>query len=187
MQSADQTFPFLAHFIETIKKAPFSPPHSIESFSSDSQSETAAAKLKMLFDKYGSDKARAHDYHHLYGYLLRDNRSVSHLLEIGLGTNDPTVVSNMGRHGSPGASLRAFRDFLPNAEIYGADIDRSILFEESRIRTFYADQTNLDSLERLSNEIGSAFDLIIDDGLHAPHANLACLTFAAKNLKPGGS
>jgi hypothetical protein len=46
----------------------------------------------------------------------------------------------MGRTGTPGASLRAWRDYFPNAEIYGADIDREILFEEERISAFYVNQ-----------------------------------------------
>ena len=42
--------------------------------------------------------------------------------------------------GKPGASLRVWRDYFPNAIIYGADIDKDILFAEERIKTFYIDQ-----------------------------------------------
>ena len=34
------------------------------------------------------------------------------------------------------ASVRAFRDFLKKAQIYGADIDKKILFKEDRIILF---------------------------------------------------
>jgi hypothetical protein len=68
------------------------------------------------------------------------------VFECGVGTNNPNITSNMGVNGQPGASLRVWRDYFQNAEVFGADIDRGILFEEQRIRTFYVDQTNKDSI-----------------------------------------
>ena len=41
----------------------------------------------------------------------------------------------------PGASLRVWNEYFKNATIYGADIDKSTLFEEKKIKTFYVDQT----------------------------------------------
>ena len=109
------------------------------------------------------------------------------VLEIGLGTNNPDVVSTMGESGIPGASLRAFRDFLPNAQVFGADIDEPILFKEDRIETYYVDQTQPDSFNDLLLNLGTeGFDLVIDDGLHAPNANIATLAFALHILKPNG-
>jgi hypothetical protein len=103
------------------------------------------------------------------------------LLEIGLGTNNPDVVSTMGASGKPGASLRAFRDFLPNARVFGADIDGRILFEEERILTYYVDQTRSISFDELADKLGNeGFDLVIDDGLHSPNANIATMIFARK-------
>lgn len=145
-----------------------------------------AAQFKALCDHYGSDKALTHNYQYLYAPILKNPERVTAVLEIGLGTNNVDVVSNMGRHGSPGASLRAFRDFLPNAAIFGADIDRRILFQEERIRTYYVDQTDLESFAELDRETDREFDLIIDDGLHAPNANIAVLLFGLKKLKKGG-
>ena len=92
----------------------------------------------------------------------------------------------MGAQGQPGASLRAFREILPNATIFGADIDRRVLFQEPRIRTYFVDQTDLASLESLGKNVPDAIDLIIDDGLHAPNANLAVLAFGLRKLKPHG-
>ena len=92
----------------------------------------------------------------------------------------------MGSHGRPGASLRAFRDYLPNAQIYGADVDRGILFDDERISTFFVDQTDLDSFSTLSAAIPAELDLIIDDGLHSPNANLATLAFGLNRLKVNG-
>lgn len=108
------------------------------------------------------------------------------MLEIGLGTNHEDVVSNMSSAGSPGASLRAFRDYLPAAQIFGADIDRRVLFEEERIRTFFVDQTSQKSVDHLASQLPGGLDLVIDDGLHSPDANMNVVSLAREVLRPGG-
>lgn len=143
-------------------------------------------RLGGMFDHHGSDKAKVHDYHFIYGSILGNPDSVKQILEVGLGTNNPDVVSNMGLIGSPGASLRAFRDYCKNAQIYGADIDVRILFQEERILTYHVDQLSLDSLQQLSAKLPGGFDLIIDDGLHSPDANINTLIFALPLIRDGG-
>jgi hypothetical protein len=186
VQAAEQTFPFLADLVATLEGAEFEAPVAIESLADTASKAAAAAQLKTLFDKYGSDKSTYHDYHHAYGSILADPDSVTDLLEVGLGTNNPEVVSNMSREGRPGASLFAYRDFLPNARIYGADIDRDILFEDERISTFFVDQTSPRSFDPIAAALPQEFDLIIDDGLHSPNANIATMAFALGKLKKGG-
>jgi hypothetical protein len=159
----------------------------VDSLCADPTSREAASRLKALFDRYGSDKSTGHNYECLYGPLLKNPNAVTAVLEIGLGTDNVAVVSNMGQTGKPGASLRAFRDFLPNAQLYGADVDSGALFEEERIQTFFVDQTDLSSFEALGRNVQSEFDLIIDDGLHSPNANVAVMIFALGKLKRGGS
>jgi len=185
MQAASMTFPLMAEVL-SLMQGPVPAPVPIASFIDNAQKADAAARLKILLDRYGSDKASVHDYHLLYGAILADAEAVDCMLEIGIGTNNPNLISTMGPGGRPGASLRAFRDFLPRASIYGADIDHTLLFNETRIKTFFVDQTARASLEKLSAAIGSDLDLIIDDGLHALHANLATLLFALKQVKVGG-
>lgn len=143
-------------------------------------------ELGEYFEKHGSDKSTHHDYHEVYGSLL-DRRKPLRILEIGLGTNNLAFQSNMGLGGRPGASLRAFRDWAPQAEIQGADVDRGILFQEERIKTYFVDQTDSSSLRALSNQVGSGFDLIIDDGLHLPHANFNTIEVLFPLLKVGGT
>lgn len=147
---------------------------------------TDIADLGELFRKHGSDKSTEHDYFEVYGSLL-DRSEPLRILEIGLGTNNLAFQSNMGLGGRPGASLRAFRDWALKAEVVGADIDRGVLFEEERIRTFFVDQTDPASLKLLGSEVGTGFDLIIDDGLHLPHANLNTIEALLPLLKPGGT
>jgi len=119
--------------------------------------------------------------------LLTHREEISNILEIGLGTNNTDLVSSMGKEGMPGASLRAFRDFCMNAEIMGADIDKRILFKEDRIKTFYVDQTSNISLDNLKEKFSNKFDLIIDDGLHSPDANINTIRIATTLIKKGGS
>jgi hypothetical protein len=185
LQAVSQTFPLLSHLLGVVGRAKLSPVR-IEQLFTDAQGKAAADVLKLLFNKFGSDKSTAHNYHHLYGEILKNRDDISYVLEIGLGTNNLDVVSNMGTQGKPGASLRAFREYLPNATIFGADIDKRILFQDDRIQTYFVDQTDLASLESLDKNIPYFMDLIIDDGLHSPNANLAVLSFGLKKLKNYG-
>jgi hypothetical protein len=142
--------------------------------------------LKKYFDKYGSDKSSVHNYHLIYGSLFKNKNRVKKVLEIGLGTDDENLISNMGKYGKPGASVRAFRDFFKKAKIYGADIDKKILFKDKGIKTFYVDQTSIANLDSLFRKIGKNFDLIIDDGLHAPYTNVNVIISGLNCLKKNG-
>lgn len=184
VQAINQTGPFLA---ELAKLSDNPPPlvRDIRTFPSTRREWDAVETLKGMFASQGSDKT-GHDYHYLYGSILSDNETIDSIFEIGLGTNNTDVVSTMGDQGRPGASLRAFRDFCPNARVYGADIDRRVLFSEDRIDTFFVDQTDPTTFDDIYREIPVEFDLVIDDGLHSPNANIASLNFALKLVKPGG-
>lgn len=191
LKSANQCFPFLQHLIEKLGASRLTI-LDVQHFSNQPSviagydDVGATQELKRLFDHYGSDKANAHNYHLLYGPILQNKAGISGVFEMGLGTNNTDTVSNMGTYGRPGASLRAFRDFLPNAQIYGADVDHRILFEEERIKTYFSDQTNLDTLSALSTAIPDNLNLIIDDGLHSPNANIAMVAFGVNKLQEGG-
>ena len=144
--------------------------------------------LSSLFDLYGSDKGEFHQYSPVYSELISQlGNSRLSILEIGLGSNNTDTLSNMGAHGSPGASLRAWRDFCPESTVVGCDIDERILFSEESISTFHLDQTDSESwkvfIERQNHKL---FDLIIDDGLHSPLANLKTVLHAGDLLKTGG-
>lgn len=185
IQAASQTFPLMIELLSRTG-AKIEDPAPVSASADTPDKRAAALELKRLFDQYGSDKANdEHNYHWLYGAIL-GSKTATALLEIGLGTNNEDVVSNMTSNGSPGASLRAFRDYLPDAHVYGADVDRGILFQEERISTFFVDQTDSGSFAQLGASVPDEFDLIIDDGLHAPNANLASLIFGLNRLKVNG-
>ena len=157
-----------------------------ESIPNDDEDKLKCQELKKLLDTHGSDKSNRHNYHYVYAPILKKNFEEKKILEIGMGTNNIDTLSNMGIDGKPGASLKAFRDFCPYANIYGADVDKRILFDEERINTYYVDQTDVESLNELSKKIPSDLDLVIDDGLHSPCANINTLFFGIKKIKIGG-
>ncbi len=161
----------------------------LDSFLDAHRYTNEAEELAALFDAHGSDKATKHNYHLVYAELLgaRKNDACA-ILEIGLGTNNTQIRSNMGAQGKPGASVRAFRDWGKRFMLCGADIDAKILFSEERIRTYHVDQTDPATLAELALKLAPLkFDLIIDDGLHMPWANLNTLNFALPLLAPDGA
>ena len=124
--------------------------------------------LDELMNKYGSDKTR-NGYVPMYHSFLKHLRSNPvHLLEVGIGTMIPGAPSSMVGYSlpgyAPGGSLRAWRDYFPQGEIVGVDIQPDTQFVEERIQTFLADSS---SKEQLDAVLGyRTFDVIIDDGLH---------------------
>ncbi|MER7174664.1 class I SAM-dependent methyltransferase [Streptomyces mesophilus] len=83
------------------------------------------------------------------------------LLEIGIG--------GYNRAGQGGASLRMWKHFFPNAQIFGVDIEDKSFVDQDRITTFIGDQSDPASLTSIAEKIGT-LDVIIDDGSHrSPH------------------
>ena len=157
-------------------------------------------ELNKLFDLYGSDKGTAdqstkksykwnsHTYGAYYSKLFDHcKNNIIRIFECGLGTNNTAIPSNMGAKGKPGASLRAWRDYFQNANIYGGDIDKNILFNELRIKTFYVDQTNPLTIKNMWKKINlKNFDLIIDDGLHTFNASINFFEISINYLSNNG-
>ena len=161
--------------------------------------KNSSCELAALCDKYGSDKGEikpyghpypwpSHSYTDFYARLWSHCRhSVTKVFECGLGTNNPNLQSSMGALGKPGASLRAWRDYFPNAMVYGADVDKDVLFSEERIETYYIDQLNPDIIKKFWEEIAEDnFDFIIDDGLHTFEAGSCLFLHSIDKLSPMG-
>lgn len=146
------------------------------------------ALLRTALDDQGSDKGSYPGYSLLYAALLLEKRRDDiRILEVGLGTNNISIPSNMGRSGRPGASLRAWKSAIPSASIVGLDVDEKVLFQDVGISTFRVDQLQPSTWDAVpANALDGKFDLIIDDGLHAPIANLNTLGAVASLLRPGG-
>ncbi len=156
---------------------------------------TKSTELCEIMGRYGSDKGHInissspHNYTIFYYNLFKDIKNNNlRIFELGLGTNNINLPSNMGVDGKPGASLYGWKEFFKNSNIFGADIDKNILFNTDRIKTFYCDQTNIDSIRNLWNEkeLEENFDIIIEDGLHTFEANVCFFENSIHKLKKNG-
>ena len=140
-------------------------------------------------DKGSTDLAKSwHNYTTVYYSLFNEMRNKNlRIFELGLGTNNVNLHSNMGVDGRPGASLYGWAEFFPNSAIFGADIDRDILFNTDRISTFYCDQTNPEEIKEMWNHaaLEEPFDIIIEDGLHTYEANVCFFENSIHKLKSG--
>lgn len=157
--------------------------------------ETTATPLCSIMGNNKSDKGHSdiqsswHNYTTVYYSLFKDLQDCPlRIFELGLGTNNPSIPSNMGVGGRPGASLYGWSEFFPFSSIYGADIDRDILFQTDRIRTFFCDQTNPTIIQELWNQpdLQDPFDIIIEDGLHTFEANVCFFENSIHKVKPNG-
>ena len=147
--------------------------------------------LCKIMNQYGSDKGSGrYNYTHFYEEIFDVKRyEALDIFELGLGTNDPLLPSSMGPEGNPGASLRGWKEYFVNSKIYGADIDKNILFEEERIKTFYCDQLSSEAITNMWNDDelkDKQFDIIIDDGLHEFEANINFFRNSIHKLKKTG-
>jgi hypothetical protein len=149
--------------------------------------------LCVIMQKCGSDKGGTgvshHNYTRLYHSLFKAHiNSEMRIFELGIGTNNVNLPSNMGKYGIPGASLKAWSEYLPNSQVFGADIDRDILFQESNIKTYYCDQRDSLSIRDMWNhpDLNNNFDIIIEDGLHTFEANVCFFENSVHKIKPGG-
>jgi hypothetical protein len=137
-----------------------------------------------LCDRCGTDKGTngltkypfewtPHRYSDFYDFLFRQRRNdIKRVFECGIGTGNEKISANMGHSARPGASLRVWREYFPNALVYGADIDPEVLFSEDRIFTFVIDQLNQESIREAIRILEpGTFQLIVDDGLHTFEAN----------------
>ena len=127
--------------------------------------ENDLTELCHLAIKYGTDRhpLSKHSYTPYYYNLLKDKRqSVKKVLEIG--------AAIYGGH-------KMWRDFFPNATIYGAEPSPQQNLSEDRIKVIRCNQSSKNDLENLVRKTDSDLDIVIDDGSHLPHDQvLTCLT-----------
>lgn len=122
-------------------------------------------ELCKLAEKYGVDKCPniLHYYTPIYHELL-NNINPKKFLEIGIG-NYKLMSNIVGKNYKHGASLRMWKEYFKNCNIFGCDILEDVIFQDEKIKTFQADQSNPKSLINMINNIGN-LDIILDDGSH---------------------
>ncbi len=148
----------------------------------------APTPMCRVMTKYGSDKGNSwHNYTAVYFHLFEKlrNREIR-IFELGLCRVDPEESGKGVGH--PGASLRGWREMFPRAMVFGADIDRDVLFAEDRIQTYYCDQLDSDAIRDLWAQpaLQDEMDIIIEDGLHTFPASVSFLEGSLERVGVGG-
>ncbi len=126
----------------------------------------------MIFDGRDTDKNRegGHCYGPVYEALLAPHRDrIRSVLEIGV---------------QGGESLLGWSDYFPEARIVGIDNCPLPYIANTRITCHRADATSHDAMAPVL--AGRTFDLIVDDGSHLLHEQLASLFLLLPYLAPGG-
>jgi len=143
--------------------------------------------LTRLCDKHMTDKGSINHVKRLDWYGAPHSYSNYYFSIFDHFKDNVKLVFECGIGGSYGASLKVWRDYFKNAQIYGADIDSDILFQEDKIKTYYVDQLDTSSIEAMWKKIGiENFDIIIDDGLHTTDANINFFNNSFSKLKKSG-
>jgi hypothetical protein len=127
---------------------------------------------------HGTDKYGYHDYTPNYFRVLghlRD-RPLS-LLEIGVG--------GYADEDRGGESLVVWRDFFPQAQVTGLDIQRKSLSLGPRVKVMQGSQIDPALLNQVVAERGR-FDVIIDDGSHRNEHVVESFRLLFPGLAPGG-
>lgn len=147
-------------------------------------------ELCLLAAKYGSDKCPQikHAYTPFYYELLKDKRqTIRKVFEMGVGycvggkaVGRQAWDHKLARTYYRGASLLMWRDFFPNAMVYGGDWDKRAMFEDERIKTFLCNEIDIDDLMQIVHVVGIDIDLFIDDASHLPEHQ----TYLAKSILP---
>lgn len=120
----------------------------------------------------GTDKSsRGHGYCiHYERWLESVREDALSLLEIGI---------------QRGYSHQMWERWMPNANIFGLDINPPKESSSERIRYFKGNQTDPNAFQALLNASGP-LDIIIDDGSHISSDIIATLSMLWPYLKPGG-
>ncbi len=135
-----------------------------------------------LSTKYGTDKGYPHRYTPIYyQFLAPIAADVRRVLEIGI------CVKRDLLNGRTGASLFMWEEFFPNAAIFGIDIDPHSMVNEGRIKSALANQTKADEMAAAVRQFDVwTFDVIVDDGSHAPADQIAAATLMLPSLAVDG-
>jgi hypothetical protein len=108
-----------------------------------------------------------------YDFCLRKFRDKPiRMLEIGI---------------SEGGSIAMWQEYFPNAQvIVGIDINPECMkYDKGKVKIFTGDQTDVELLRHISQEVGP-FDIIIDDGGHTMRQNIVSFETLFPLLKDDG-
>jgi hypothetical protein len=157
-------------------------------------------ELSQIMSRYGSDKgwglslkyisnannlspnAVCHNYTFFYNKLFQTYRKNQiSIFEMGVGV--PACM------GSWAGSLLGWQEYFSCSEIFSADFDKKYLYNKNRIKSFYVDQENVNSIKNLWAKpllSEKTFDLMIDDGPHTFSSNYLFFITSFYKLKSEG-
>lgn len=118
-----------------------------------------------------TDKHFVHNTIHIYQSLFEPIRnSVTNILEIGVNTGNSHLM---------------WKDYFPNATIYGLDIDNYCehILNEERINIKFCDAYSFKTIDSLQD---IKFDIIIDDGPHTLESQKFVSTYYSPLLNING-
>jgi hypothetical protein len=147
-----------------------------------------------IMDRNGSNKNhRQHVMYTLFYDALFGGLDPRFVMEFGIGSHNRAMPFNMaGQLTTPGGSLRGWREAFPTAEIFGADVDRGVLFTEDRIRTYYVHAMEPPTISEMWANVrmdvpdGTKFQIIVDDACHEITANTHLFNGSLDMLDSGG-
>lgn len=93
--------------------------------------------------------------------------------------NEPLTILEIGVAG--GASIKMWREYFPNAKVYGIDNNPDCAGEG----IFIGDQNDLNFMVKVMTDIGGV-DIIIDDGSHVGHDMINSFKMLFRAVKNGG-
>ena len=134
-------------------------------------------ELIQIATRYNSTKITDPEcvqYCHFY------DRHLSHLR-----TQAPKILEIGVKHGD---SLNMWKDYFPMGHIYGLEYNEAPLrdFEAERVKIYIGDQTDLDLLQKICEEVGR-FDVIIDDASHVVEHQITSFEYLFQHgLKDNG-
>ncbi len=146
-------------------------------------------QLTQLANKYQTNKGNyyynKHNYTSVYECLFQHIRAQPlRILVLGLSQSD-VQINELGGSYSQAPSLQMWREYFPNAEIVGFDIqDFSAVAPMPNVHIVQGDLENRSALLDLTQQ--GHFDIIIDDASKASHHQQIALSVLYPYLKEGG-
>jgi predicted O-methyltransferase YrrM len=125
--------------------------------------------LAQIYDPTISDKGTNHSYiTDVYEELFAPMREgTKNILEIGA---------------YDGGSLFMWKEYFPNATIYGIELEQRVIIEDPRVTQIIASGYLPETLKLIPSEL----DIAIDDGPHTPTSQITFMELYLDLIKPEG-
>jgi hypothetical protein len=156
---------------------------------------TRVDRLTYLADRFGSDKgthSTAHFYTRIYAKLFQSLRNEAlTIAEIGLLRPEVDKRRVGGMRSVPAIasaapSLEMWREYFPNADIFGFDIDDFSKVKIERCKIVRGDMSSRDDLAGFVRAIGRPIDILIEDGSHTSHHQQIAFGYLFRYIQSGG-